>query len=175
MMAAVVEQAATRPVRRTDGRSWLRWGLGVFAGVETVHLTGGTLGNDWEGWNVFLGTLVFVVVTGVVIVGLTYGMLVRWGLKASPRGRNRPAVAAFAAGTLSLAAYPAFFMWAPVLIAPAALLLGRVGLGRARDGQGGRAYAVGGTLLGVASLAIFLAIGTYAVLNHGNYPWVFGG
>jgi hypothetical protein len=72
-------------------------------------------------------------------------------------------------------AYPAFFMWAPVLIAPAALLLGLLGLGRARGGQGGRAYAVGGTLLGLASLGIFLAIGSYAVFNHGNYPWIFGG
>jgi hypothetical protein len=68
-----------------------------------------------------------------------------------------------------------FVTWAPVLIAPAALLLGRIGLGRARGGQGGRAYAVGGTLLGLASLGIFLAIGSYAVFNHGNYPWIFGG
>jgi hypothetical protein len=34
---------------------------------------------------------------------------------------------------------------------------------------------VGGTLLGLASLGIFLAIGSYAVFNHGNYPWIFGG
>jgi hypothetical protein len=174
-MTAVVEQVVTRAIPRADRRSWLRWGIAVFTGVETVHLTAGTLGNEWEGWNVFLGTVIFVVVTGVVIVGLTYGLLVRWALKASPRGRNRPAVAAFAAGTLSLGAYPAFFMWAPVLIAPAALLLGRVGLGRARGGQGGRAYAVGGTLLGLASLAVFFAMGTYAAFHHGNYPWIFGG
>ena len=85
-MTAVVEQVVTRAIPRTDRRSWLRWGIAVFTGVETVHLTAGTLGNEWEGWNVFLGTVIFVVVTGVVIVGLTYGLLVRWGLKASPRG-----------------------------------------------------------------------------------------
>jgi hypothetical protein len=163
----------TRAIPRTDRRSWLRWGIAVFTGVETVHLTAGTLGNDWEGWNVFLGTVVFVVVTGVVIVGLTYGLLVRWGLKASPRGRNRPALAGLAAGVLSVVSYAAFFMWAPVLIAPGAVLLGRVGLARAQDGQGGRAYAAAGAFLGLASLAVFLAMATYAAFHDGNYPFGF--
>jgi hypothetical protein len=34
---------------------------------------------------------------------------------------------------------------------------------------------VGGTLLGLASLAVFFAMGTYAAFHHGNYPWIFGG
>jgi hypothetical protein len=174
-MTAVVEQVVTRATPRTDRRSWLRWGIAVFVGFETVHVTGGTLGNDWEGWDVFLGTLVFVVVTGLVLVGLTYGLLVRWGLKPSLRGRNRPALTGLAAGALSVASYAAFFMWAPVLIAPAAVLLGRAGLAQAQNGQGGRAYAAAGAFLGLASLAVFFAMGTYAVFHHGNYPWIFGG
>lgn len=172
-MTAVVEQVVTRAIPRTDGRSWLRWGIAVFAGFETVHLTGGTLGNDWEGWRTFFENAAFVVVTGLVLVGLTYGLLVRWGLKPSPRGRNRPALTGLAAGMLSVASYAAFFMWAPVLIAPGAVLLGRAGLAQAQEGQGGRAYAAAGAFLGLASLAVFLAMATYAAFHHGNYPFGF--
>ena len=45
-MTAVVEQVVTRAIPPADRRSWLRWGIAVFTGVETVHLTAGTLGND---------------------------------------------------------------------------------------------------------------------------------
>src|SRR4051812_11003306 len=173
-MTVAAEQLPTRGTAALGSRSWLRWGAGVFAGVETLHFTGGVLTNDWEGWGVFLGNLAFVVVTGAVIVGLTYGLLVRWGLKASPRGRNRPALAGFAAGVLSLAAYPVLFMWAPVLIAPAAVLLGRAGVAGADAGQGSRAYATAGVLLGLASLVVFLGLVTYALVT-GSFPPPFDG
>lgn len=174
-MTAVVERAVIRAVPRTDGRSWLRWGLVVLAGFETVHLVGGTLANDWEGWQTFLGNFAFVLASGLVLVGLTYGLLVRWGLKSSPRERNRPAVVGLVAGVLSVASYALFFTWAPVLIAPAAVLLGRAGLSKARDGQGGHAYAAAGALLGFASLVVFLGLVTWALFHDGNYPWIFGG
>jgi hypothetical protein len=74
---------------------------------------------------------------------------------------------------LSVASYAAFFAWAPVLIAPGAVLLGRVGLARAQEGQGGRPYAATGVLLGLASLTTFAAMFVYAVLNDGNYPFGF--
>jgi hypothetical protein len=102
-----------------------------------------------------------------------YGLLVRWGLKPSPRGRNRPALTALAAGVLSVASYAAFFAWAPVLIAPGLVLMGRVGLARAQEGQGGRAYAAAGMLLGLASLNTFAAMFAYALFNDGNYPFGF--
>ena len=174
-MSAVVEQVVTRAVPRPDGRSWLRWGAAVFVVLETIHLVGGTLGNDWEGWRTFFQNAAFVIVSGVILVGLTYGVLVRWGLKASPGGRNRAALTGLGAGLLSVVAYAAFFAWAPVLIAPSAVLLGRAGLGHAREGRGGHAAAAGATVLGLASLAVFVALLTYAALNDGNYPWIFGG
>ena len=118
-------------------------------------------------------TVAFVVGSGLVIVGLTYGLLVRWGLKPSPRGRNRRALTALAAGVLSAASFGAFFAWAPVLIAPGAVLLGRAGLARAQEGQGGRAPAAAGALLGVASLTTFAAMFVYAVFHDGNYPFGF--
>jgi hypothetical protein len=174
-MTTVVEQAVTRAVRGADGRSWLRWGTAVFAGFETVHIVGGTLGNDWEGWRTFFENFAFIVVTGLVLVGSTYGLLVRWGLQPSPRGRNRAALAGLAAGVLSIASYPLFFTWAPLLIAPAALLLGRAGLARAKEGQGGSRFAAAGVLAGLATLVFAAFLLTYAVLHDGNYPWIFGG
>jgi hypothetical protein len=170
-----MEQVGPRAVSRPDGRTWLRWGAAVFVGFETVHLVGGTLANDWEGWDTFLGNLAFVVVSGIVLVGLTYGLLVRWSLRPSPQARNRAAIAALVAGVLSVATYPLFFTWAPVLIAPAALVLGREGLARAREGQNGRAFALAGGALALASLAVFAALLGYAAMHDGEYPWIFGG
>jgi hypothetical protein len=174
-MTAVAHEAAARSVPRPSGRLWLKWGLAVFAVVETVHFSTGLLVNDWEGWGAALGVLAFVIITGVVIVGLTYGVLVRWGLKPSPKGRNRPALAALVAGVLSIVSYVAFFMWAPVLIAPAAVLLGRVGLAKAGPGREGRVQAAAGTILGLVSLAVLLGLLTYEAFNHGNYPPPFDG
>jgi hypothetical protein len=147
----------------------------VLAGFETVHLVGGALGNDWEGWQTFFENLAFVLLSGLALVGLTYGLLVRWGLKPSLRERNRPALVGFAAGILSVASYAIFFTWAPLLIAPGAVLLGRAGLARAQEGQGGRTFAVGGAVLGLASLVVFLALVAWAASHDGNYPWIFGG
>ena len=79
------------------------------------------------------------------------------------------------AGVLSIVSYVAFFMWTPVLIAPAAVLLGRVGLAKAGPGREGRVQAAAGTILGLVSLAVLLGLLTYAAFNHGNYPPPFDG
>jgi len=171
---AVTHEAAARPASGPSGRLWLKWGIAVFAVVETVHFTAGLLLNDWEGWGVALGVLAFVIVTGVVVVGLTYGVLVRWGLKPSPRA-NRPALAALVAGVLSIVSWVAFFMWAPVLIAPAAVLLGRAGKAKAGPEREGRVQAAAGTILGLLSLAVLLGFFTYAAFNHGDFPPPYDG
>jgi hypothetical protein len=121
---------------------WLRWAAAVLAADLVIHFGVGLLVNDWEGWAVAAGTFLFVLVTGLVIVGLTFGLLVRWALKPSPGGRNRAALAALPTGVASLAAYAIFFTWAPVLIAPAALLLAWEGL-RAAGGAGRTAIRSG--------------------------------
>lgn len=174
-MTTVDGKAVARSVSHADGRSWLRWGAAVFVALETPHFVGGLVGNDWEGWRTFFENFAFVVVTGLVLVGLVYGMLVRWGLKPSSRGRNRPALVGLIAGLLSVASYAIFFTWAPVVIAPSAILLSREGLARAQEGIGGRRIAIAGAALGLTSIGIFAALVTYAALHQGNYPWIFGG
>jgi hypothetical protein len=143
--------------------------------VETVHLVGGVAVNGWQGWGVFLGNLVFIVVSGLVIVALVFGLLVRWGLRPSRPGRNRSALTSLAAGLLSIAGYAVFFTWAHLLIAPAAVLLGRAGLTQAQEGRGGRTNALAGALIGVASFAFGIAMLVYAVLHDGEYPIDFLG
>lgn len=170
-MAVVDERAVTRGVPRADRRSWLRWGIAVFLGVESVHTVGGLLVNDWEGWGVFFGNLSFVLVSGLLIVALIYGLLVRWGLKPSPMGRNRPAVAGLIAGVISVASYVLFWTWTPLLVAPAAVLLGREGLARAEDGHGMRAAAVFAMVLGLASFAVGVFFVGYALLHGGTFPF----
>lgn len=161
------------PPTRADERAWLRWGVLVFAIVESVHFSGGLIANDWEGWGTFFVLLAFVVVTGVVIVALTYGLLVRWSLRSSKTEGNRAAVGALIAGVISVASYVLFFTWAPFLTFPAALLLGREGLARAREGHGGSRAATAGGLLGLASAAFGGGMLVYALFHDGTYPFGF--
>jgi hypothetical protein len=168
----VIEQAPARVVPAIDHRSWLRWGAAVFAAVETMHVVTGTLVNEWEGWDVFLSNVSFIVVSGAVITGLVFGLLVRWGLRPSPRGRNRPAGASLAVALLSVAGYAAFFAWAHLLIAPAAVLLARAGLRQAANGGGGRTSALAGGLIGSANIAFGVVLLVYA-LFAGSYPFGF--
>jgi len=146
-----------------DRRLWLRWGTAVLTADLVVHNTAGVLVNDWEGWGVVAQTFVFVLVTGLVIVGVTFGLVVRPALRAT-----RIAGAGLGMGLASLAAYALFFTWAPVLIAPAALLLGREGWRRARTPQERRLPAIGAAL-GVVSLAVFASFFIFMVFT-GHYP-----
>jgi hypothetical protein len=148
---------------------WLRWATVVLAADLIIHNGAGMLVNDWQGWGVVAGTLVFVLITGLVIVGLTFGLLVRWGLKPSPDGRNRAALAALAAGIASLLAYGIYPFWAPMLVAPAALVLARAGL-RAAHHQGGRGFAIAGAALGITSLALWTIV-VIVVLVTGSFPF----
>lgn len=172
-MSTTMERVLERAVPVVDNRSWLRWGTGTFLAVESVHLVTGMLINDWEGWGVFFENFSFVAVTGVLLMALVYGLLVRWALKPSPGQRNRPASASLVTGLLSLAGYLAFFLWAHLLIAPAAVLLGRAGLMRAEAG-GGRAPALAGITMGIASLTFGVVFLVYVLLN-GHYPQFLGG
>lgn len=174
-MMAVVEHASTGAIAGTNGRSWLRWGGAVFVGLEAAHFVGGLVGNDWEGWGTFFENFAFVAVTGLVFVGVIYGLLVRWGLKPSPRGRNRAALVGLVAGVIAVASFAIFFTWAPVLIAPGAILLARAGLAQARAGLGGRAPAITGASLGLLTIGVFASLVAYAAVHDGNYPWIFGG
>ena len=70
-----------------------------------------------------------------------------------------------------MAAYGIFFTWAPVLIAPAALLLAREGL-RAARGRGGRRYALAGGALALVSVAFFLFL-LVVLFATGSYPLGF--
>jgi hypothetical protein len=145
--------------------------MAVFIGVEVLHAVGGVLVNEWEGWGVFFEVVSFVAVSGLLIAALTFGLLVRWGMKGSKKGRNRPALASLVAGVLSLLSYALFFMWTPLLVAPAAVLLGREGLTRAAEGDGGRGYAMAGVLLGLASLAFGVFLIGYALTHGGDFPF----
>ena len=158
--------ATARPTR--DPWLWLRWGAAVFAADLAVHIGGGVLGNDWEGWGVFWGNVLFVVVTGLLIVGGTFGVVVRWALRPTPR-RDRAATVALWTGVTSLASYAIFFTWAPVLIAPAALLLAREGL-RDAASLGDRRRAMAGRVLAMCTFAGF-AWFAVAVFVTGTYPF----
>ena len=162
----------TTPKPAADRWTWLRWGAAVLAADLVVHTTGGVLANDWEGWGVFWENVTFVLITGVVIVGGTFGVVVRWALRPTPRG-NRAATAALWTGAASLASYAIFFTWAPVLIAPAALLLAKEGL-RNAGSPGQRRRALAGRVLAIGTFTVF-AWFVVAVFVTGTYPYPFDG
>lgn len=154
----------------SDRGAWRKQALLVLAAYLVVHNGAATLVNDWEGWPVFAGNVIGVTIWGIVLVGLTFGLLVRWGLKASPTGRNRAALASLGAGVASLLAYGIYFMWAPFVVAPAAIVLARAGVRTARDGGGrGRSYALGGGVVGALSLAYWIFCIVFVLLT-GSFP-----
>lgn len=144
----------------------------MFLTVEVVHAVVAVVVNEWEGWSIFWENLAFIAVSGLIVVGLVYGLLVRGGMKKAEDGRNRPASAGMWAGILSVVSYGAYFIWAPFLIGPAAVLLAREGLKRAHETGLGRGRALAGGSLGALSLVfgIFLIV---FVLIRGDYPWFF--
>lgn len=142
----------------------------VLVAYLIVHNGAATAVNDWQGWSAFAGNVIGVTIWGIVLVGLTFGLLVRWGLKASPAGRNRAAIASLGAGVASLLTYAIYFMWTPFVVAPAAMILARAGLRTARDGGGrGRGYALAGGLMGALSLAYWIFCIVF-VLVTGSFP-----
>lgn len=163
-MTQLTDPRAAAPDRSASAsRRWLRWGTAVLVADLVVHAGGGTLSNDWEGWGVFWGNFLFVLITGVVFVGLTYGLVVRWALR-----RHHAAGAALATGIVSLASYPIFFTWAPVLIAPAALLLARDVL-RTGPAPAARRMALTGAAFAVGTFAVFVWFVLTAIVS-GSFP-----
>jgi hypothetical protein len=169
-MRSRTERERTTVTAEAHRRSWLTWGATLFIADLVIHSAAGSFRNDWEGWGVALENTAFVAITGAVVVGLTYGIFARRALQAPQNGPNRPAKAALIAGILSVAAYGAFPLWAPFLVAPAAVLLGREGLRRATAGHGRRGYALTGTILGLVSFTVMVGLVTFAVIT-GNYPF----
>ena len=146
----------------------MRAGLVVLAGYLILHIGLASLVNDFEGWANFVSNTTAIVVWGLVLGGLTFGLLVRWGLKPSPTGRNRAAIAATVAGAASVLAYGIYFMWTPFVVAPAALLLARVGI-QAADDKGGRGYALIGGILGALSLGYWVFCMVFVAIT-GTFP-----
>jgi hypothetical protein len=162
-MTQLTEQRGTARARRVRDRPWLRWGAIVLAADLVVHTGLGVLSNDWEGWGVFWGTFLFILVTGVVLVGVTYGLVARWALRG-----GHAAGAALGTGVASLACYAIFFTWAPMLIAPAALLLARVAL-RSGSRPRTRRMALTGAAFAVGTFAVFVWFGVVAIVTD-SYP-----
>ena len=158
--------AASQP----GAHSWRQQAAWLFAAYVVIHSGAATLVNDWEGWSNFAGNFVAVMIWGLALVGLTFGLLVRWGLKDSPKGRNRAALASLGAGIASIVAYAIYFMWAPFVVGPAAVILAAVGLRTARESDpGGRTFALVGGVLGGLSSAYWVFCIVFA-LSTGLLP-----
>lgn len=161
----------TKPQHRVpfmDAPVWVRAATVTLIADLVLHTVAATLANDWEGWGVFWNGFAFIVLTGLVWVALTFGLLVRWGLTPSHEGRDRAATAAAAAGILSVVSYFVYFTWAPLVVAPAALVLARAGLRGAADKRT-RGLALAGAVLGTLSLC-YWAFSIAFVLVTDRFP-----
>lgn len=149
---------------------WRRQALRMLTAYLVIHNGAATLVNDWEGWSNFASNFLVITIWGLALVGLTFGLLVRWGLKDSPTGRNRAALASLGAGVGSVLAYAVYFMWAPFVVGPAAVILALSGLRAARESDGGgRGYALAGGILGGLSSAYWTFCIVF-VLSTGSFP-----
>lgn len=134
-----------------------RVGLAIAISLIGIHALAGTFANEWEGWGVALQVVAFAAVAGALAVVLTFGVLVRRGLRTAADGRNRPARAALLVGVVGILSYVLFFTGAPAILGAGAITLGLQGLRQARDGMGRRRAAVAGLVLGAVNVAFTLA------------------
>jgi hypothetical protein len=135
-------------------------GLAVAVAVILIRTVGGTFANDWEGWGTFLMQASAALVEGGLWAALTFGLLVRIGLRSGSSGHNRPARAALLGGVLGILSFAVFFTGAPVVVGAGVIMLAFEGLRRARSGMGGRGAAHAGLALGAVTVAV--ALGFYA-------------
>lgn len=156
-MSTHAMQAQDHDVRRPANP--LRAGLTVAVVVIAVHTIGGNFANEWDGWDVALGNVLAGTILGALALALTFGLLVRPGLRAAGAG-NRPARMAVVTGMIGVVSYVVFFTGAPAVVGAGALALGLRGLQLAREGRGGRHAALTGLVLGLANIAF--ALGFYA-------------
>lgn len=135
----------------------LRVGLVIAISVIIIHALGGNFANEWEGWGVALQTVSFAAVFGALVLGLTFGVVVRRGLRPAADELNCPARVAPLVGVAGILCYVIFFTGAPAILGAGAITLGLAGLRMAREGRGRRGAAVAGLVLGAANVAFTLA------------------
>jgi hypothetical protein len=169
-MATTVPTAASREA--LGGSAVLRTGIAVGAALILFRTVGGNFANEWEGWGTFLSTAAAVTVEGAVWVALTFGLLVRIGLRPTPGGHNRPARAALLGGVLSILSFAVFFTGAPVIVGAGAVMLALAGLRWARSGIGGRGAALAGLVLGALTITGALAFYITAIVDGVLTYWV---
>jgi hypothetical protein len=165
---AVPTGPSSAPIGARRDRRWLHWGAAVLAGDLVVHITAARLANAWEGWGAEAGNVLFIATTGLLLVGFTYGVVVRRALR-SPVSVGRIAGTALGTGIASLASYVIIFTWAPVLIAPGALLLAGEALRSQASTRAQRRLALAGAGFGVATVAVFIWFLVELILT-GNFP-----
>lgn len=155
-----------------DQRRVLRVGLVVAAGLILFRTVGGNFANEWEGWGTFLTNAAVATVEGALWAALTFGLLVRIGLRSTRDGHNRPARAALLGGVLGVLSFAVFFTGAPVIVGAGAVMLAIEGLRRARSGMGGRGAALAGLILGAMTIAGALVFYSLAVVDGVLKYWV---
>jgi hypothetical protein len=156
------------PIGARRDRRWLHWGAAVLAGDIVVHSTAARLANRWEGWGAEAGNVLFIAISGLLVVGFTYGVVVRRALR-SPTQVGRLAGTALGTGVASLASYLIIFTWAPVLIAPGALLLAGEVLRSQPSTRAHRRVALVGAGFGMAAVVVFIWFLVELILT-GNFP-----
>lgn len=147
---------------------WLKVGSIVVAAEVLIHGVAAGLLNGWED---MAGNLVFLVIFGLVVGGLVFGLLVRLGSRLSREPhRNRAASTGLVCGLLAVASYGVFFVGAPPIAGAGALVLGRAGLGQVRAGRGGAGPAWIAIGLGTIAIAFWLFL-YIAALMLGDFPF----
>ena len=137
----------------------------VIAEVVIHGLAAGAL-NDWEE---FVPTLAFLLVFGLVVGALVFGLLVRLGSRPSDE-RNRPAITGLVCGVLALASFGVFFVGAPPIVGAGSVVLGRAGLHQAEAGRGGIVPARAAIGLGTVVIGAWLFLYIAAVIL-GDFPF----
>lgn len=146
----------------------LKLGTGAVAAAVVIHTLVAWVINDWEA---AISTFLLILIFGLVVGALVFGLIVRWGVRGSAQ---HAAIAGLATSILSILSYGVFFIGAPPIIGAGGAVLGQVGLNRAQSRQTGiRATAWIAILVGLAAIAFWLFLYAFALATDDFPSWAF--
>lgn len=134
--------------------------VGAVVGIRIV--VGNLVINDWEGWGTFLVVATTLLVEGLVLGGLVFGLLVR----LAARSRNpRPAVAALITGVLSVLSFAISYSAHQAILGAGAVALGLAAIDPAGDRRGSRWMASAAIVVGLFTIAAWLSFVAFAIFT----------
>lgn len=141
-----------------------RIGIAAVGTVVGIRIVGGNfVANDWEGWGTFVSFSVLVVLEGLILWALVFGLVVRMAAKSH---QGRPRAVAASLGVLAVLSLAVPYSAPQAILGAGAMALGLAALDSAPSARRLDEAAVA---LGAFSIAVWLSFVAFTFVT-GDWP-----